>query len=302
MALLPIILTTIALLFSLLSSFWCQSYSFDSNRQRWPDWQFSLWNYRGTSFDQEAIDIIPNDNNNNNNNGILDNDNNEDEDYNDLFVGKCQGYPSSVDFDGYWKAARAFSIIAAIVGGFFWLALLMSPFIFPSKSTSWKTMGMMMLVLMPLFQGLTFLMFRSDVCSDPNNNRSILLDRFSKRDSSALQGYSGRDCQWDRGCTLNAVGIGLWVLAGLMMMLTKSPKHDSHHDHHHDVKHVDHDAVVVPHDRHVDHTSVNTTGSGPYGNSPMSHGTPDTTYNVTNPSHATVDVNKPTPVIVSNPV
>lgn len=80
---------------------------------------------------------------------------------------RCHGYPASVDIDGSWKAARAFSVLAEIFG----VCLILINFItacasFTTHTVSvggWDILGY---VLTGTFQGLTLLFLNSNACEN----------------------------------------------------------------------------------------------------------------------------------------
>ena len=78
----------------------------------------------------------------------------------------CTAYGSDVNMDAAWKTARAFALIAPIVGGILTLGLIMSPCcIFFTRST-WNKVALMFLLVVPAFQSLTLLILASNACQD----------------------------------------------------------------------------------------------------------------------------------------
>jgi hypothetical protein len=122
--------------------------------------------------------------------------------------GECSPYDDSVDFDGTWRAARAFAIIATIIGGVvvigMWLVLCLSRH---STENFWNLAILLCLLVLPFCQGLTFLILRSELCKD-NPVLELL---------GGLGLYSDQ-CELDTGGMLNIVATIVWFLAGLLVV------------------------------------------------------------------------------------
>jgi hypothetical protein len=187
---LPAFLALTALVFSLISNFWCRSHNFKALNKYWPTWQFGIWRYRHTTYKRASVIG----------------------DGGDTWMvdrHSCHAYPGNTKIDGAWKAARVFSILSTILGTLILLSLLAAPFVFRHKLNLWRMLALLTLLLMPLFQGLTFLILRSDMCR--NNNEFDQL-------GNSMQGYDA-DCRWDTGSTFNLISVLLWFLVGLLMMV-----------------------------------------------------------------------------------
>jgi hypothetical protein len=120
----------------------------------------------------------------------------------------CNAYPSDFVLDGPWKAARIGSILATIAGGILVVLLWFAPFLFPYEMVRWHALTLCVLILMPVLQSGTFLVWHSKVC-DPNSHLDVA--------RNGIQGYDGQ-CHWDRGSTLNVTAIVLWLVAGMFMV------------------------------------------------------------------------------------
>lgn len=72
---------------------------------------------------------------------------------------------------------------------------------------------MVFLVVLPLFQGLTFLIYNSSFCTD-----NPILALYGVSDD-----YSS-ECQWNQGSTANVVSVVLWFLTGVAMMVVGCPQ------------------------------------------------------------------------------
>ena len=82
--------------------------------------------------------------------------------------GFCFAYPSTLDFDPFFKASRAFAPISAILGGIMMIVLWGSVCIGMTKS-HWR-LSSFVLLLTTACEGLTFLMLRSDLCKEEGDN------------------------------------------------------------------------------------------------------------------------------------
>lgn len=78
----------------------------------------------------------------------------------------CTYYGSDVNMDAAWKTARAFALIAPIVGGILALSLFMSPCCIFFTRPSWNKLAFMFLLVVPAFQSLTLLILTSNACQD----------------------------------------------------------------------------------------------------------------------------------------
>jgi hypothetical protein len=77
----------------------------------------------------------------------------------------CHRYPSTVEIDSAWKAARAFSTLTVIIGGVLLFSTLISACVSPEKRNLTKSEGVGY-ILCCLFQGLSLLLLNSGVCKD----------------------------------------------------------------------------------------------------------------------------------------
>jgi hypothetical protein len=124
----------------------------------------------------------------------------------------CVQFPSGTYIDPKLKAVRAFSIIAAVVGGLLTFGLWFAPCWYPSPN-HWRCTATAFLVFVTLFQGLTFLLFASSFCDD---NPVIALLGF--------QDSFEPTCVWDQGTTCNVISTVLWFLTGACMVAQGPPQ------------------------------------------------------------------------------
>jgi len=130
---------------------------------------------------------------------------------------ECQGFSSSVvDIDATWKTVRAFTIVAAVVGGIVTCDLWLVHWAGIIPMSHWKGVALLASLGLPLLQGWTFLIFRSNACQ----SSSFL-------SSNTTTAYPD-DCVWDVGSTANVVGMVLWVLTGGVMMVLGPPRLPEH--------------------------------------------------------------------------
>lgn len=123
----------------------------------------------------------------------------------------CVQYPSGYAVDSAWKATRAFSILATLLGGLFAVGLVLAPCFRRSGSsanaTGWTGSAFCFLVILPLFQGLTFLFLQTNLCQNDSNNSNI--------DCKLVSGTSGA----------NIAAVIFWFLTGISMLALGAPKH-----------------------------------------------------------------------------
>lgn len=187
---LPACLASMALMCSLLYSSWCQSFSLDPLSGVGDPLRFSLWYRRKTELVEIGI---------NNPNGTP------------LYrtVNTCVEFNDSY-IDSQWRTARAFAIIAPIWGGLLTIYLWFAPLLFFGTPSLWKSVAFQYSTLVTLFQGLTFMVWKSRMCS---HEFTMNLGSF--------QYEAG--CAWDEGSTANVFSISLWFLTGIAMMIVGAP-------------------------------------------------------------------------------
>ena len=182
-ALIPALFASIALSFSLLANTWCESIAFPGNGSSdttsfIPTLKFSVW------YQQKIVVAELRGNRM-------------------AVQTQCLDYPDSVDIDAQWKAARAFSIVAPVIGGFVTFFAWASPCMSFAQAL-WKQGGCLFLFT-SLCQGLTLLFLGSNACVD---NQLVFASGLSYPDT----------CELDWGTKLNISSVVLWFIAGALMM------------------------------------------------------------------------------------
>lgn len=126
---------------------------------------------------------------------------------------KCTRYSSDVNIDSYWKAARAFSIIAPVLG----LMLVCSTLVTEMDKNQSRTIGILILVFVTLSQGLTLLIFRSSACQGSSifGGSGIILD------SIIMRAFAG-GCIIGPGTYISLVAIIFWIFTGISVMSSGS--------------------------------------------------------------------------------
>lgn len=122
----------------------------------------------------------------------------------------CHRYPPDFVVDGNLKAARAFSTLAFIFGGVFLFSNLLSSCVSPLRNTP-KLEAPAFLVAC-IFQGLTFLLLHSSLCTD-----NALIAKL-EGDVASL-GNSGVEfpetCSVSTGARCTIAAIVFWFMAAL---------------------------------------------------------------------------------------
>lgn len=119
-------------------------------------------------------------------------------------------FGTDIFFDSKWRAARAFGAMALIIGGLAAIATIFGALSNRFNESSWQTLAGIYMVILPLFQGLTFLMLHSRMCSG------------EARLFSFMDEFYG-ECQWNSGSTANVFGIVLWFATGAFMLVSGLP-------------------------------------------------------------------------------
>jgi hypothetical protein len=189
LSLLPAILASFAIMTSFLFSFWCESIKFAAleSSEDLPDIQAGVWYVRDTERQEIAGKYVVRE--------------------------VCVDYPSGTDLDSEWRTVRAFSIITGVIGGILAFVLWISPCLYFLDDSRWRSVALLLIVVMTLFQGLTFLLFRSVACTD-----SPILDALG---ATAL--YDD-ECEWDSGSTANVFSTVLWFCTGIAMLALGAPQ------------------------------------------------------------------------------
>mgnify|MGYP000605883822 CR=1 FL=1 len=186
----PTLLATAAFVLSMIANFWCQSVKFDPLvLDSIATVHFGLFSYSKLS----SVDFSFGSSGS------------------QLFSTgeECSAYDRDSNFDNAWKAARAFAIIATVLGAIvmlgLWLVLCFSRRM--STEGFWNFSIVTCLVVVPFCQGLTFLILRSDICG--NNPVLGIMGAF---------GVYEDDCQLDTGGIINIVATIAWCLTGVLLL------------------------------------------------------------------------------------
>jgi hypothetical protein len=189
LGLLPAVLASFAFTLSFVSSFWCESIKFTAleRSEDLPDVRAGIWYRQDTEVQEIAGKYFVRD--------------------------VCVDYPSGTDLDSEWKTVRAFTIITPVIGGLLTVVLWITPCLYFLDDTTWRSVALLFIVVITLFQGLTFLLFQSIACTD-----SPILVYLG---ATALY---DNECEWDSGSTANVVSTVLWFCTGLVMLALGAPK------------------------------------------------------------------------------
>ena len=113
-------------------------------------------------------------------------------------VDTCAGYPDDVSIDAYWKSARAFSIIAPILG-------VLTAGLGCFKPELGKLLGAVF-ILVTTCQGLVFLFFKSDVCDGTDNP---VVD-------AVISPFIEEECELGPNGIMGIVATCLWFLVAII--------------------------------------------------------------------------------------
>lgn len=180
-----------AIVCSVLSTLWCESIKFEPSQPGIPPISFGIWRLQETQL--------------NVNNGS-----------NSTYATEtCVVYPSSIEVDAKWKAARAFSVIAPVLG---FLALLGI-----NNSRHKHALGIGMATFITLFQGLICLLLKSNACE------SILVPATGVNATFWQTAYPD-SCVLDSGLILSIVASVLWFVTGIICSVQNSDDDDDNND------------------------------------------------------------------------
>lgn len=131
-----------------------------------------------------------------------------------------------VDIDSKWKAVRAFSIMTPIIGGLLAFFILLSNCTYYLSASTWKNVIIIVGVILPIFQGLSFLLLNSNACainpllSSNPSQETISNDQWSEWIKLL---YPDEDCSWDIGMTMNVLSTLFYFIAACCMYYTGVP-------------------------------------------------------------------------------
>jgi hypothetical protein len=195
LSLIPAVVASFAIMTSFLASFWCQTIKFnptsDSGVSDGAALQFGPW-YQNSV--QQSTVVVGGETK--------------------IFINNvCVLFPSGTYVDPKLKAARAFTVIAGVVGGMMTVGLWLAPCAYGRAAANWKCYAVTLMTFVTAFQGLTFLVYPSSLCTD---NPVI-----------AMMGWEDSfesECAWDQGTTCNVVSTVLWFLTGVCMLVQGPPQ------------------------------------------------------------------------------
>jgi hypothetical protein len=137
---------------------------------------------------------------------------------------KCRSIPSAVEIDSRWKASRAFATMAPCLGILLLIPVWCASCCGEKVRSMWKSLGCIILVIMPLFQGLGFLLFKSSACEE-----APVVDVLKDAGLTALGELASEvygECDWDGGSAANVIAVVFWFLTGVAVMFFPPPPPD----------------------------------------------------------------------------
>jgi hypothetical protein len=199
------LLGTFAFIFSFLYAFWCESIKFEpAEGSEAETLRFGPWYKLETVVETVDVSGGPR-----------------------YFVrDTCQNYPSHTDIDSKWKAARAFTVMAPLIGGLLTAVLWFNNCLYRLSDGAWKYLAVAgFMVIVTLFQGLTFLFLNSSACEQmPLIDEGAAADENQVQVNEYLAENYADECEWDTGSTLNAVAVALYFVTGVVMLRQGAPK------------------------------------------------------------------------------
>ena len=200
----PAFLSTIALTASFVSGLWCQSIKFQAaDDGPNPTLRFGAW-YRQTT---ELVELGT----------IVDGDTK-------YYVTRssCEPLDDYGDVDAKWKATRAFTVLAPLLGAFLTFGLYLNACFYRANAATFRyTAIIMYMILLTTFQGLTFLLLDSNLCHD---NPILSEEESAAAAAAAATEIYPNDCEWDDGMTANVVSTVAWFLTGAVMLYQGAPQ------------------------------------------------------------------------------
>jgi hypothetical protein len=181
----PAILASLAFVFSLVGNVYCSTIHFPGNHPNDPVLSLGVFYYHTLSLTG--------------NNAVSNSET------------SCSSYPSSTHFDAKWRTAKAFSIMAPVIGGFCLFFTWLSACFRPSLKR-WR-LGGYLYVTCGVFGSLTMIFLASNACRD-NPGITLL--------GSGISNYSD-SCQLGPGAKLNITSFVLWLVLGTALLVLPPP-------------------------------------------------------------------------------
>ena len=138
----------------------------------------------------------------------------------------CVSLSGQVDVDSKWKTVRAFSIMTPIIGGLLAFFILLGNCSYYFSESTWKKMMIIFAVILPLFQGLSFLLLNSNACainpllSSNPSQETITNDQWAEWVNLL---YPDSECSWDVGMTMNVLATSFYFVTACCMFYTGVP-------------------------------------------------------------------------------
>lgn len=186
-SLLPGLCAAVAFILSIFGGVYCKFLSFASSGGTPITLYFGIWYYQGWS----VVD--------NNVQGTV-------------ILETCNNYPDGTSIDSKWKSARAFSMMALIIGGVVTFWALLAGCLYPSRG-HYRTGGILYM-LCCLFMGLSLLLLDSNAC----HNNPFLAD---------LQAESitfPSSCAMAAGAKCAIAATVMWFVAGVAALKAEPPQ------------------------------------------------------------------------------
>lgn len=138
----------------------------------------------------------------------------------------CEMYPDGSNIDVNWILARSFALLAPLFGLVVTIALLFAPCDAPQlkRRDRWGALAIFTLAVLPLFQGLNFLILVSNACENNPvvNAVELLLGEEEEQAATAISVYTD-SCSLGPGSVMSAIACVSWFLTGLYMLWVGPP-------------------------------------------------------------------------------
>ena len=129
----------------------------------------------------------------------------------------CDEWTTDVDADGTLKFVRAASLIILVVGGLLGIILWFRPCLVGRiTKLSWFAIAVVYMAFITPLQALTFLLFRSNACTD-NPVVASIEETLNREDLYETK------CSWDQASTANVFATFLWFSTGVAMIYVGEP-------------------------------------------------------------------------------
>lgn len=216
------ILSTGAILTTLLFGFWCRSFTFEAKT-----YELSLGG-QTISIEADDLHFSPWFTQKTDVSSVIVSGSGSDATITVNTVDSCVEW--GTDEDTKWLFVKYVTIITPALGGIMGLMMCAAPCLGDVISKAWHCMALTFIVVLTTLQGLAFLIYNSNACTENPVLSAVNAEitAFAKTTGFNVSTISNgalweTECSWDQGSTCNVVSTVFWCLTGVAMLVLGAP-------------------------------------------------------------------------------